>query len=60
MSDFFAARDITEFLDDSVGGYLNSIEDYAIKMSEENDKEQRIRQLNEIQHLIELCKTVLR
>ena len=60
MSKSFHAYDITGFLDDSIGGYLNEIETYAIEMSQTEDKEERINLMNDIQYVIELCKNVLR
>lgn len=60
MRDCFHAYNITEFLDDSIGGYLSDIETYAIEMVQADDKETRMSLLNDIQGVIERCKEVMR
>lgn len=60
MNKSFHAYDITGFLDDSIGGFLNEIETYAIEMAHTDDHEIRIALMNDIQYVIELCKNVMR
>ena len=60
MSKSFHAYNITDFLDDSIGGYLSEIETYAIEMAQADYKEERISLLNDIQGVIEQCKEVMR
>lgn len=56
----FSAYDVTGFLDSSIGGYLSEIEEYAIEMAEEEDKEARTVLKKEIQYAIRMCNAVLR
>lgn len=60
MSKSFHAYNITDFLDDSIGGYLSDIETYAIEMAQTEDKATRISLLTDIQEAIGLCKEVIR
>lgn len=60
MSKSFHAYNITDFIDDSIGNYLNDIETYAIEMAKTEDKETRISLLTDIQGVIEQCKEVMR
>ena len=60
MSKSFSAYNITEFLDRSIGAYLNEIEGIAIEMAHTDDSEMRFDLLNDIQEIILQCNTVLR
>lgn len=60
MSKSFSAYDITGFLNDSVGSYLNEIEDKAVEMSQSDDADERQRLLEDIQYIIRQCVMVLR
>ena len=60
MSKSFHAYNITDFLDDSIGGYLSEIETYAIEMANSDDNAIRMALLTDIQHAIERCQEVMR
>lgn len=60
MSRNFTAYDVTGFLNDSIGTFINEIEDLAIKMRETNDYNERVKLTDEIQHIIDQCNNVLR
>lgn len=60
MNELFNARDITGFLDVSIGSFLREIEDIAIEMSKTDDYEERINLMNDIQHVIWKCNRVLK
>ena len=56
----YTAYDVTGFLDDSIGSFLNDIESIAIEMSKEDDPEERAKLLTDIQEIIWQCNSVLR
>ena len=60
MSKSFSAYNITEFLDESIGAYLNEIEVIAIEMAKTDDSEMRLNLLDDIQKIMWRCNTVLR
>jgi hypothetical protein len=60
MSKSFHAYNITEFLDDSIGGYLSEIESIVIEMVQTDDHEERVNLMNDIQHIIWQCNGVLK
>lgn len=60
MSKSFHAYNITQFLDDSIGMFLNEIESVAIEMAHTDDHEARINLMNDIQHIIWQCNGVLK
>ena len=60
MSKSFSGYNITGFLDDSIGVFLNEIEELAIEMSQTDDAEMRFRLLNDIQGVIYQCNGVLK
>ena len=59
MSKNWLAYNITEFLSDSIGSYLNDIECIAIDMAHTDDKEIRYDLLNDIQEIIWQCNNVM-
>ena len=60
MSKNFTAYDVTEFLDNSIGSFLDDIESNAIEMVDTEDKADRLRLLTNIQDLIYQCEDVMR
>ena len=60
MSKNFTAYDVTEFLDNSIGSFLDDIESNAIEMVDTEDKADRLRLLTNIQDLICQCEDVMR
>lgn len=59
MSRQFSGYDVTDFLNESIGGYLNQIEDLAIEMAKTEDEELRLSLLNDVQYIICQCNAVL-
>ena len=60
MSKNFNADNVTEFLDKSVGSFLNEIEDLAIEMCQADHPEDRLALLTDIQEIIWKCNAVLK
>lgn len=60
MSRPYTAYNVTEFLDDSIGSFLNDIESIAIEMSQSDDPEERAKMVTDIQEIIWQCNSVLR
>jgi hypothetical protein len=60
MSRPYTAYDVTGFLDDSIGSFLNDIESIAIEMSQSDDPEERAKMVTDIQEIIWQCNSVLR
>lgn len=60
MSKLYSGFDITGFLEDSIGSFLNEIESVAIEMSQSDDRDERIKLLSDIQNIIWQCNSVLR
>ena len=60
MSRNFSAYHVTEFLDRSIGAYLNEIEGIAIEMAHTEDSAIRYDLLNDIQEIMWQCNSVLR
>jgi hypothetical protein len=56
----YTAYDVTGFLDDSIGSFLNDIESIAIEMSKTDDYEERAKMATDIQEIIWQCNSVLR
>lgn len=56
----YMAYDVTGFLDDSIGSFLNDIESIAIEMSQSDDPEERAKMVTDIQEIIWQCNSVLR
>lgn len=60
MSRNFTAYDVTGFLNDSIGTFINEIEDLVIQMQETDDYNERVKLTGEIQYIIDQCNNVLR
>lgn len=60
MARNYTAYDVTGFLDDSIGSFLNDIESIAVEMSKTDDYEERVKLKDEIQDIISRCNEVLR
>lgn len=60
MGKLYSGFDVTGFLEDSIGSFLNEIEGVAIEMSQSDDYDERIKLLSDIQNIIWQCNSVLR
>jgi len=60
MSKAFAAYDITQFLDESIGTFVDDIWDKVVDMANEDDKDERLYLKTQIEYLVEQCKDVIR
>jgi hypothetical protein len=60
MSRNFTAYDVTGFLSNSIGTFINEIEDLVIEMQKTDDYNERVKLTYEIQHIIDQCNNVLR
>ena len=60
MNRNFTAYDVTGFLNDSIGTFIRKIEDLVFEMAETDDRDERVRLIDEVQYLIDQCNNVLR
>lgn len=60
MSRLYSGFDVTGFLEDSIGSFLNEIESIAIEMSQSDDYDERMKLLSDIQNIMWQCNSVLR
>lgn len=60
MSKSFAAYDVTQFLDESIGTFIDDIWDKVVDMADEDDKDERLYLKTQIEYLVEQCKDVIR
>lgn len=60
MGKLYSGFDITGFLEDSIGSFLNEIEGLAIEMMQSDDYDERRKLLSDIQNIMWQCNSVLR
>ena len=60
MGKSFAAYDIQQFLEESIGNYLDKIWDKVVDMADEDNLDYRLVLKTEIELLVEECRDVIR
>lgn len=60
MAKSFAAYDIQQFLEESIGNYLDEIWDKVVNMADEDDRDERLVLKEQIERLIYGCRDVIR
>lgn len=60
MAKSFAAYDIQQFLEESIGNYLDEILDKVVDMADEDNKDERLYLKERIEQLVQGCRDVIR
>lgn len=60
MTKYFSADDVTSFLNESIGKYLDEIESIAKEMAHVDDKGFRLALLDDVREVIWQCNKVLK
>lgn len=55
----FSAYTVTGFLGESICSFLNEIENLVLDMAEEDEYVERLKYVNDIQHVIWKCNAVM-